>query len=300
MMQQNQQMQFQSSRPGWDATRKPWSSSYKGFRFQSSRPGWDATEHQRFQHSVRQISILASRVGRDFSLPTSPSNPLNFNPRVPGGTRLSLLGSSECSHRISILASRVGRDVAVQDSLYGVSVFQSSRPGWDATRHLASIDRNVIISILASRVGRDGVHTILFAYTRISILASRVGRDVQAVVVLVQGVSISILASRVGRDRSSPLSMFTRRHFNPRVPGGTRLIASCRTVPSFRFQSSRPGWDATQDRGSSRCSSFRFQSSRPGWDATSSVAEYGDNIDNFNPRVPGGTRPPLPSRNRTS
>ena len=145
------------------------------------------------------ISILASRVGRDFVGVYYEPESKNFNPRVPGGTRpiksgrlvvcqsisilASRVGRDDISNmdyedfKISILASRVGRDTPSSWSMRTVpdfnprvpggtrltlaasrlrdDLFQSSRPGWDATRCARVSAYCTSISILASRVGRD-------------------------------------------------------------------------------------------------------------------------------------------------
>ena len=59
----------------------------------------------------------------------------------------------------------------------------------------------------------------------------------------------------------------TFNDFNPRVPGGTRQDDREKAAGRVKFQSSRPGWDATYGNVLS-ISRSGFQSSRPGWDAT--------------------------------
>ena len=80
--------------------------------FQSTRPGWAATENSRGRIARRSVSIHAARVGRDENLAFSRSiqflfqstrpgwaatlrrqqtqhKIMSFNPRGPGGPRLS-------------------------------------------------------------------------------------------------------------------------------------------------------------------------------------------------------------------
>ena len=171
------------------------------------------------------------------------------------------------------------------------------------------------ISILASRVGRDGTSTLShMSRVRISILASRVGRDLYSCCADSR-VTKNFNPRVPGGTRlpGNPESAPRARHFNPRVPGGTRRVAeirnirartdfnprvpggtrpaACRCRPSAGgFQSSRPGWDATPPLWSLwTCRPISILASRVGRD--SAVASSWSVSRNFNPRVPGGTRP---------
>ena len=57
---------------------------------------------------------------------------------------------------------------------------------------------------------------------------------------------ISIHAPRVGCDPSFSLSDFLGLDFNPRTPGGVRPSIVVLPQPGKPFQSTHPGWGATQ------------------------------------------------------
>ena len=67
------------------------------------------------------------------------------------------------------------------------------------------------------------------------------------------------MASMVLRRRTS--------YFNPRSPDGERRITSNLNVRSRRFQSTLPGWGATEHRNMVD-RTVEFQSTLPGWGAT--------------------------------
>ena len=104
---------FQSSRPGWDATGGSCTPYHRRGNFNPRVPGGTRLFPVEQDTKTGNISILASRVGRDISQIQPSRSFIDFNPRVPGGTRLY---------------SSVSRG--------NLSTFQSSRPGWDATTFL--------------------------------------------------------------------------------------------------------------------------------------------------------------------
>ena len=106
---------------------------------------------------------------------------------------------------------------------------------------------------------------------------------------------ISIHAPRVGRDCTPSLKTLPTTRFQSTRPvwGATRAHLSggwhWRT-----FQSTRPVWGAT-------CSGFvvfrkpeKFQSTRPVWGATSAAVKRHGIAGNFNPRAPCGARRLMP------
>ena len=102
--------------------------------FQSTRPMRDATNTNSRQSHHDAISIHASHAGRDEGVRyTTSSLNVNFNPRVPCGTRLVCgvicLGVSF----ISIHASHAGRDGSFAPLKVLIFQFQSTRPMRDAT-----------------------------------------------------------------------------------------------------------------------------------------------------------------------
>ena len=92
--------------------------------------------------------------------------------------------------------------------------------------------------------------------------------------------NVSIHAFRGEGDPQRPETSRRHRSFNPRLPGGRRLRASCNT-----------------------CSTSPFQSTPSGGKATAGMIECIHNRCRFTPRLPGGRRPqylgllcPVPAR----
>ena len=103
--------------------------------------------------------------------------------------------------------------------------------------------------------------------------------------------------------------------FNPRTPGGVRLLRNNALVAMRVFQSTHPGWGATQPIYLGELSA-EFQSTHPGWGATqhqlqmkrfTDVSIHAPRVGcdapqhspepclrGFNPRTPGGVRPGRP------
>ena len=78
---------------------------------------------------------------------------------------------------------------------------------------------------------------------------------------------ISIHAPRMGSDNSAAPPAANSRNFNPRSPDGERQNAPILPGNAWKFQSTLPGWGATNPLAASRIS-LRFQSTLPGWGAT--------------------------------
>ena len=133
---------------------------------------------------------------------------------------------------------------------------------------------------------------VLYFWTRISIHAPRVGCDDIDITFVVAVQQISIHAPRVGCDSHiSDLIIISRK----------------------LFQSTHPGWGATENRGKEpgrqkisihapRVGCDRelavdvrpyraFQSTHPGWGATRCARASPSAYRYFNPRTPGGVRP---------
>ena len=72
------------------------------------------------------------------------------------------------------------------------------------------------------------------------------------------------------RPRAPRCSTRTSRYFNPRSPDGERRLRHRNTMVTEKFQSTLPGWGATESwfEGDGLCS---FQSTLPGWGATRAV-----------------------------
>ena len=97
--------------------------------FQSSRPGWDATR-QAFL-DLPPCCYFNPRVPGGTRLTFIPpyKHLDDFNPRVPGGTRPLLISFKLGFLSISILASRVGRDGAASYGLRLIEDFNPRVPG---------------------------------------------------------------------------------------------------------------------------------------------------------------------------
>ena len=87
------------------------SNSLNASKFQSTRPMRDATNSGR----------------------TTNNKEINFNPRVPCGTRPDMIEVTHSSHNISIHASHAGRDLISFKPILLIILFQSTRPMRDAT-----------------------------------------------------------------------------------------------------------------------------------------------------------------------
>ena len=145
--------------------------------------------------------------------------------------------------------------------------FQSTLPGWGATSHPTGIiSYPKFQSTLPGWGATWACHTSPSSYSYFNPRSpdgERPGRDHD----WREAVRISIHAPRMGSDYPSS------------------------TWPDHRpgFQSTLPGWGATDDRG--YCSkALKFQSTLPGWGATSTV-DYSATRMDFNPRSPDGERP---------
>ena len=170
-------------------------------------------------------------------------------------------------------------------------LFQSTLPGWGATEpsgrtHRTAQDFNprspdgerpqcgedtawdAGISIHAPRMGSDtpGCATSPLS-SLISIHAPRMGSDRQHEQDDADDC-ISIHAPRMGSDRRrGPARGRAARHFNPRSPDGERPVAAATIDKRAEFQSTLPGWGATEEM-------------------KSHLNEY----RHFNPRSPDGER----------
>ena len=126
------------------------------YEFQSTHPGWGATRLCNPSTYIPPISIHAPRVGCDADDGCISSDYANFNPRTPGGVRRwkhlpechqaqfqsthpgwgATCSFRRCPHnsQISIHAPRVGCDSLCTRVSERIQVFQSTHPGWGATR----------------------------------------------------------------------------------------------------------------------------------------------------------------------
>ena len=189
------------------------------------------------------ISIHASRMGCDTLFLLSSWKVLDFNPRIPYGMRLRVLGADHLHFNFNPRIPYGMRRVHVDEDCV-LRRFQSTHPVWDATRPRERDTRHTGISIHASRMGCDlmmqlgGIVPALFQSThpvwdatyacadwptqvKISIHASRMGCD-HGHQPRNQSQKISIHASRMGCDAMPARWCRICRYFNPRIPYGMR------------------------------------------------------------------------------
>ncbi len=123
---------FQSTLPGWGATRLISDEVAQANEFQSTLPGWGATCDKLTVFSGAGISIHAPRMGSDTADRAPTHRPSNFNPRSPDGERLRR-DAAIPQHGISIHAPRMGSDASAAQTAAESAKFQSTLPGWGAT-----------------------------------------------------------------------------------------------------------------------------------------------------------------------
>ena len=101
---------------------------------------------------------------------------------------------------------------------------------------------------------------------------------------------VSIHAFR-GEGDSSCLACATRRAcFNPRLPGGRRLVHQSGVGDELVFQSTPSGGKATRAVSPTHTRTLRFQSTPSGGKATPGAGCQVAKSRGFNPRLPGGRR----------
>ena len=122
----------------------------------------------------------------------------------------------------------------------------------------------------------------------ISIHASHAGRDFSASMHF-HLLKISIHASHAGRDIFARKNRLCESNFNPRVPCGTRHMATPRQCMHCHFNPRVPC--GTRPESCVKAIGLtKFQSTRPMRDATCMLPSLAQTLENFNPRVPCGTR----------
>ena len=145
----------------------------------------------------------------------------------------------------------MGSDLLVVSSISSQQ-FQSTLPGWGATGAMGVERRHERISIHAPRMGSDSagrwvdITTIPFQSTLPGWGATR-SWNTQT-----RNISISIHAPRMGSDVSPIACKPPISNFNPRSPDGERQYDSNGVSRKSLFQSTLPGWGAT-DHLESKC-----------------------------------------------
>ncbi len=305
-------------------------------QFQSTPPGWEATRLVPQKNKEKQISIHASRVGGDakgdFALPPV----YTFQSTPPGWEATGRWHMLSIHSHISIHASRVGGDYGLSDlrdqasafqstppgweatswsmpSSWTKSIFQSTPPGWEATAGEGNAIQQAVISIHASRVGGDrrhirvGEHKHQFQSTPPGWEATGAGYIKLWRSLLFQSTPPGWEATQRCLRRAQASLNFNPRlpggrrrivfslehlgaYFNPRLPGGRRPEPLRGSAALREFQSTPPGWEATYPAFCFIGWFFKFQSTPPGWEATREDHPRAGQRHDFNPRLPGGRR----------
>ena len=284
---------FQSTLPGWGATCPRRCRSCRRWHFNPRSPDGERLRgHVPPVRRVR-ISIHAPRMGSDSWRPRATVIIMIFQSTLPGwGATLMLL---EAVHGIviSIHAPRMGSDRLISDEVAQANEFQSTLPGWGATIHRPWLGSTARISIHAPRMGSDSMLGVqmLSGYDDFNPRSPDGERPGISISVVPEAL-ISIHAPRMGSDVYVPRLRFVSRDFNPRSPDGERPIGRpyprsliyfnprspdgerqvnlSRIVTGGEFQSTLPGWGATEARPRHGPPDL-FQSTLPGWGATSGL-----------------------------
>ncbi len=168
---------FQSTLPGWGATRGiPFRLAWTD-GFQSTLPGWGATTSRRSPRPRRRHFNPRSPDGERHASEASTARCSNFNPRSPDGERLTLFrvdnNASDFNPRSPDGERRTGRTphrAGIRDfnprspdgerlrqllDVFSGAGFQSTLPGWGATQLQRGQSVPIRISIHAPRMGSD-------------------------------------------------------------------------------------------------------------------------------------------------
>ena len=214
---------FQSTLPGWGATTStPMMPLDK--LFQSTLPGWGATPIVARDVAHVQFQSTLPGWGATRHIATAERNIMLFQSTLPGW------GATPSSQTTAVV----------------FHVFQSTLPGWGATlvrpvSGLLTVDFNPRSPDGERRqtVGRLGlIHGI-------SIHAPRMGSDAHGNCRSDRGDYFNP-RSPDGERRCRRLSDARCSYFNPRSPDGERPLFLSRSDSMGIFQSTLPGWGATQ------------------------------------------------------
>ena len=147
---------FQSTLPGWGATRRHNHGGQTRGDFNPRSPDGERHGAGRTARDTGIISIHAPRMGSDERCPCRTRHPATFQSTLPGW-------------------GATGRGAVTVEPWIG---FQSTLPGWGATRHRKTQAALAKISIHAPRMGSDAHHRVaIVGQEVISIHAPRMGSD---------------------------------------------------------------------------------------------------------------------------
>ena len=218
-------------------------------KFQSTLPGWGATTRLTRSCIASFYFNPRSPDGERHGTCAPPSYFVeNFNPRSPDGERPGVHERVGSARGISIHAPRMGSDAHEQrQHVPHVEIsIHAPRMGSDGVTSRTATVLN-FISIHAPRMGSDlRAELLALIHEMISIHAPRMGSDAYASPQQMVLLIISIHAPRMGSDDASPTLTRHMTYFNPRSPDGERRFQQRRLCVHAKFQSTLPGWGATQ------------------------------------------------------
>ena len=279
---------FQSTLPGWGATRRPFRSVWRR-NFNPRSPDGERQDAVDATTAEQSISIHAPRMGSDMVGSALLPGLVNFNPRSPDGERRSIRASARPTIHFNPRSPDGERLSNVYDLVNRLR-FQSTLPGWGATRLPDAIRGTPkrfqstlpgwgATFVEFSRAGSVGFQSTLPGW----------GATCRSACSPCLSRHFNPRSPDGERPRAPRCSTRTSRYFNPRSPDGERLAGNRTPYSLVVFQSTLPGWGATQvfaDDGS--IVGISIHAPRMGSD----MAEHGHvrRARHFNPRSPDGER----------
>ena len=282
---------FQSTLPGWGATRYEDIMTVSGFNFNPRSPDGERLVDCSLPPRNSTISIHAPRMGSDASNSPCWFRCQEFQSTLPGWGATSA-SSRACPSVILFQSTLPGWGATDSHTVTASgSIFQSTLPGWGATEPRHNGLHGSAISIHAPRMGSDyssvpAVSGTVFQSTlpgwgatlhqraqgdkmKISIHAPRMGSDPPLGAAANVRLKISIHAPRMGSDDNRGRYAGGSMQFQSTLPGwGATDGADIYQVVNS-FQSTLPGWGATINAWNKAQATPKFQSTLPGWGATS-------------------------------
>ena len=146
---------FQSTLPGWGATRRHNHGGQTRGDFNPRSPDGERHGAGRTARDTGIISIHAPRMGSDERCPCRTRHPATFQSTLPGWGATRHRKTQAALAKISIHAPRMGSDLRKCGGSSTTMRFQSTLPGWGATWHWLAVDVQWLISIHAPRMGSD-------------------------------------------------------------------------------------------------------------------------------------------------
>ena len=258
---------FQSTLPGWGATRRHNHGGQTRGDFNPRSPDGERRAVSLSDTPPCDISIHAPRMGSDVTTLMLVPASVVFQSTLPGWGATATEMTTAYTCVISIHAPRMGSD---------------RRDGRPRTR--------IVISIHAPRMGSD-TSAILPSIVVVSFQSTLPGWGATVPVMPWDaGTRISIHAPRMGSDCGVPFLGYVLPYFNPRSPDGERLTVKTYIVRIRHFNPRSPDGERPDYRHSAgqvryisihaprmgsdppcfngTVSSTTFQSTLPGWGAT--------------------------------